>query len=125
MNVIYYVGLGGGDGAVSRYALLELTHNEKDIFHYSTILVNLIGSFLLVFLYLVYNEGTISEATFTFWGIGFSGAFTIFSTINNQLFESLIQREYKQALIISATTYLIIFFATLIFIFFLSYFIYE
>ncbi len=110
------VFLGGMLGALSRYGISEMITSNK----IGTWLVNIIGSFLLVFVFLVYNENTITESTFLFWGIGFSGAFTTFATINNQLFETLIQKRYKKVLFISITTYIVILLSILIFHFLLK-----
>lgn len=110
------VFLGGILGAITRFGISELIHSNI----IGTWIVNILGSFLLTFLFLTYSEAIISDSLFTFWGIGFSGAFTTFSTVNNQLFESILQKNYKQALFISSATYLIILLFMLIFHFFLK-----
>src|SRR5699024_8372161 len=45
-----FVGFGGGLGALSRYLLTEFTQNTTSDFPYSTLIINLIGAFLLTFM---------------------------------------------------------------------------
>lgn len=108
--------LGGMFGASLRFFISERFTSNL----FSTWLVNITGAFLLVLLYVLYHDAIISHSTFIFWGTGFSGAYTTFSTINNQLFDNLLKKNYKRALLISLTNYLIILLFILIFYFLLN-----
>src|SRR5690625_4528719 len=75
---------------------------------------------MLVSIYIAYNEAAINSTYFTFWGVGFSGAFTTFSTINNQFFETLINKKYLTAIFLSSFTYFIILLFIFLFYFLIS-----
>lgn len=113
------VFLGGMLGAGLRFFISERITSSI----FSIWLVNMIGSFILVSLFLLYNEGNISNSIFTFWGTGFSGAFTTFSTVNNQLFESIVAKKFKFVFLIVTTTYMGIFLYILLFYFFITSFL--
>ncbi len=75
------VGLGGFIGSTLRFALSNSISSEK--FPYGTLLVNIIGSFILG--YLVFSlafSGANAEEWKAFLGIGVLGAFTTMSTFS-------------------------------------------
>ncbi len=74
------VALGGAIGATARYAIQEW--NPSD-FPFSTLIVNVLGSFLLGILIAVamVNEQVTSEIVL-FAGVGALGAFTTMSTLS-------------------------------------------
>jgi len=74
-----YLVLFGMLGALSRYGISVLMHDE--IFPMATLIVNVLGCFLLAF-FTQYIAGTVSlSAKLTSaLGIGFIGSFTTFST---------------------------------------------
>jgi len=77
-----FVGLGGGIGALSRYVLIELTQKQMISFPYSTILINLIGAFLLTFsLNLAVLEFKINKEIQLAINVGLIGSFTTLSLI--------------------------------------------
>ena len=48
MATIFLIGLGGFIGSVSRYLLgLKLTSSLTNVIHYSTMIINLLGSFAI------------------------------------------------------------------------------
>lgn len=79
------VAVGGALGALSRYGLTLLleggTQNSslKD-FPLATLLINVVGSFLLAVVVTLLQGGVLSPAWRTALGTGFLGAFTTFST---------------------------------------------
>ena|SRR5699024_3546743 len=115
--MIFYIILGGMIGAICRLGLNDLFYSNK----ISTWIANLVGSLLLVYLFLLNNHGLISQLTYSFWGVGFSGAFTTFATVNNQLFETLLKKQYREAFILSVSTYLVILTTTILFYCFLNF----
>lgn len=119
--MIFYIILGGMIGAIFRLGLNDIFRSNL----ISTWLVNFIGSLLLVYLFSLNNHGLISHITYSFWGIGFSGAFTTFATVNNQLFEALLNKQYKKVLILSVTTYLGILIFAFLFYYCLNFFIFN
>ena len=85
-----YVGLGGGFGALCRYALLGLNENEPGVFPYSTILVNLVGAFLLTFLLnLTIFDLKINREIQLAIIVGTIGSFTTFSLIMTDMISLL------------------------------------
>lgn len=77
------VGTGGFLGAISRYGLSRLMNN---LFPFAfiplgTLLVNILGAFLLSFMMTIsVNKFSIPSNIIIFFGTGFLGAFTTFST---------------------------------------------
>ena len=83
--VIYvYIALGGATGACMRYFLSQLIFQWFGKgFPFATLLVNVLGSFSLGFLYALIEQGQIEAVLWrTALGIGFLGAFTTFSTFS-------------------------------------------
>ena len=67
-----YVGLGGAVGATSRYLVGERVERTR----LDTLVVNVVGSFLLGFVLAAPLDGSVV----TLLGTGFCGAFTTFSS---------------------------------------------
>jgi len=85
---ILYVGLGGFIGSILRYLVfLSSNHLLGSNLPYSTIIVNIIGSFFIGFLYQFFNNHIfISESTKLLLTVGFLGGFTTFSTFSIDAF---------------------------------------
>ena len=80
---ILYVAFGGALGAVSRYVISKFINSSFSFSFvpWGTIFVNVVGSFLLSFLmFLSISKTDISQTFILFFGTGFLGAFTTFST---------------------------------------------
>lgn len=79
----FMVGVGGMVGATARYSISLLFTNNLSVFPYATLIVNLIGCFLLTFLL---NYTTIKQAIsvefFNALTVGVIGSFTTFSTVS-------------------------------------------
>jgi len=83
MTHILAVAAGGAVGSVLRYSISRLPFTSS--FPWSTLLVNLVGSFLLgLFLSVAGARVTISHQTRAFVSIGLLGGFTTFSTFSHQ-----------------------------------------
>ncbi len=73
--------IGGGVGSVFRYLVSGLAYKHLDnAFPWGTLAVNLIGSFLVGFLWEIFNRFTFSPNTKMFVFIGVIGGFTTFSS---------------------------------------------
>jgi CrcB protein len=83
MNVAL-VFLGGGIGAVARYALQGLVYRFLPAtFPYGTLAVNIVGSFLIGFLMSFFEERfLVTPALRVFLTIGVLGGFTTFSSFS-------------------------------------------
>jgi len=73
--------LGGALGTVSRYLLTGATHRVfVSDFPYGTLVVNLLGSFVIGLLWGLWENSDIHPNVRAFAFIGFLGGFTTFST---------------------------------------------
>jgi fluoride exporter len=75
------IGLGGFLGSVTRYVTAKFVDDKlSPIFPYGTLMVNIIGSFLLGMIYVFALRKTgLTENGRLFLGVGFCGGFTTFS----------------------------------------------
>lgn len=83
-----FVALGGGVGAMLRFYLTNLANSlfGKD-FPFGTLIVNIIGAFLITIIYGLIERESIDPMPYRFLiGVGFLGALTTFSTFS---FETL------------------------------------
>jgi len=84
---LLYIGLGGVIGAVLRYVLTGLPHKVYwGSFPLGTLFVNLLGSFLIGFGFVIFGKENMPENLKLFLFIGILGSFTTFSTF---MFESM------------------------------------
>lgn len=79
------VGLGGFLGSVARYISSQFIHKIFSTnFPLGTLIINLIGCFLIGFLLGLFEKGSlISSDLRLFLTVGFCGGFTTFSTFSN------------------------------------------
>ncbi len=98
LNVLA-IFLGGGIGAVSRYLIgLNLAKIFEINLPFSTFLVNIIGSFIIGFLYILFIEKTdITPALKLALTVGFCGGLTTFSTFSLELFEMIGNHQFFHA----------------------------
>lgn len=81
MMHVFAVALGGAAGAVGRYTLTYLVDQSgAGAFPWATVIVNLLGSFLLGFLTGLGTEILVPSRTRALLAVGFLGSFTTFST---------------------------------------------
>ena len=99
MNILM-IGAGGFFGAILRYLVSGWAHRMAGTsFPYGTLTVNVLGSFLLGFFFIIAQERfMISPQIRSFIAIGLLGAFTTYSTYS---FESIML--LKEAMYILAT----------------------
>ena len=97
MNILI-IGLGGFIGAVMRYSISGWVHRlVGSSLPYGTLVVNILGSFILGFFLLLAEERfTISPLWRNFIAIGMMGALTTFSTFSFETFMLLQENLYGQ-----------------------------
>ncbi|PLT27523.1 fluoride efflux transporter FluC [Peribacillus deserti] len=80
--VYLFVGLAGTLGAILRYAI-GITFFTHSTFPFTTLFINLIGSFLLAWLTTnLFKRISVSPLLVSAIGTGFVGSFTTFSTLS-------------------------------------------
>ena len=80
--VYFWVGIAGAIGAILRY-LIGILFFTNSLFPYTTLSINLIGSFLLAwFTNSLFKRLSLSPVFTTAIGTGFVGSFTTFSTLS-------------------------------------------
>ncbi|MCP3032830.1 CrcB family protein [Halobacillus sp. A1] len=103
MRIHIYTGIaiGGGLGSIMRYGI-ALTFNSSTGFPWGTLLANLIGCFILSFLYTWFASKKLSEFVKKGLATGLIGSLTTFSTLSIEVV-SLTQQS-----IVLSFTYLIL-----------------
>lgn len=95
-----FVGIGGIFGAISRFVLGKwITSKTKLKLPFGTWIINLSGSLVLGFLAVLHLRHLISDWLWLFFGTGFIGAYTTFSTFGYETIQLLHKKETKTALI--------------------------
>jgi fluoride exporter len=95
MMQVFFIGIGGFLGAISRFLITKYTTNFLGIFPFGTLFVNVTGSFLLAFIsYSVLFGKDISPEFRSFATIGFIGAYTTMSTFSYETMRLLDQGQY-------------------------------
>lgn len=78
---LLFIALGGAAGAVLRYAVSGWAYAAfGETFPYGTLAANLIGCFVIGFLWMLSKQALLSPGASAFLLIGLVGAFTTFST---------------------------------------------
>mgnify|MGYP006301804671 CR=1 FL=1 len=98
MFKIISIGIGGFAGAIGRYLITDSIHNLfKVSFPLGTLIANLLGCFLLGFIYTITLEKQILNPTLkTGLTTGMLGALTTFSTFT---YETLVLFENKEPIL--------------------------
>jgi CrcB protein len=78
-----YVAIGGALGAISRYGI-NILFTEPFLL-IGTFIVNILGCFLLGYIYQLAQIRKNSDVIWSFWGTGFCGGFTTMSTLSMEV----------------------------------------
>ena len=84
MNNVLFVALGGSIGAVLRYLISLLMLQVFSGFPFGTLVVNILGSFLMGVIFALGQVSELSPEIKAFIGVGMLGALTTFSTFSNE-----------------------------------------
>jgi CrcB protein len=108
MSKLLLVGLAGLVGTLSRYWLSgAVSRRYGDTFPFGTLLVNLIGCFLVGLLFFFLQERSVNETLRAVILIGLLGGFTTFSSFGLQTFSMLQDGEFGLAALNIAASNLI------------------
>ena len=98
MNNLLLVALGGSIGAVFRYLIsIFMIQVFGSSFPFGTLLVNVLGSFLMGVIYALGQMSHISPELKALIGIGLLGALTTFSTFSNETLLLLQEGDWLKA----------------------------
>jgi fluoride exporter len=99
LNIALAVGAGGAVGSVLRFVLSSaVSRLAGTAFPYGTVLVNVIGSFLIGLLYVWLMERTGARPDLrAFLIVGVLGGFTTFSSFSLETVTLLMQQSYVRA----------------------------
>ncbi len=100
--IFVLIGLGSSLGAVCRYMTTKILKIEST-WPWSTLLINLSGSFLLGILF----GEKLSTSLYSIWGIGFLGGYTTFSTLNIELLDFHLTHKYGLEFAYAIASYLL------------------
>ena len=99
---ILLVGVGGFFGAIARFSLSQILNNQSSFrIPIGTLTVNLVGSFLLG----IITGGGANTMIALFFGTGFMGAFTTFSTLKLEMIQLYVKKYKREFLIYTGITY--------------------
>ena len=91
----FYVAAGGALGALLRYAVSGWVHRfTSGVFPWGTLVVNLLGSAAIGFLWGAFEVSVASQNARLFLFVEILGAFTTFSTFSLESFSLLRDGEY-------------------------------
>jgi len=76
------VALGGALGAILRYLVTRWVQHRVDFFPWGTVVVNLVGSFLIGIVLEMTLRGFLSSQARLLLGVGILGGFTTFSSLS-------------------------------------------
>ncbi len=95
----FVVFIGGGLGSIFRYWISSYASKHLPLFFpFGTLLVNILGSFILGLMIFGWDEkGLISPTIKLFIGVGFCGGLTTFSTFSLETFNLIKDAEFLMA----------------------------
>jgi CrcB protein len=99
MEKFVFIGLGGFFGSIARYGLTSLVQTKSEsLFPYGTMLVNIIGCFIIGLLMTLFQERiVVSQNIRLFLIIGILGGFTTFSSFSYDTFAMMKSGNFLDA----------------------------
>ena len=98
MGIVLVVGLGGALGAISRFGINVFLHHMSAPGYWGTLLVNLVGSFLIGLMFVVFeNRAPIPEMFRVGIVVGLLGGFTTYSAFSLEMVNMLMSGLYARA----------------------------
>ncbi|WP_096271059.1 fluoride efflux transporter CrcB [Paucisalibacillus globulus] len=102
MNFII-VALGGLVGSILRF-YISIKLNKRLI---ATWIANISGSIILAFLLYYYSNDVLNKSLWLFFGVGFCGSYSTFSTFGNESLQLIMNNQLKAAMKYMMTTLLV------------------
>ena len=100
MANLFYLMLGGAVGTAFRYIISGIAYRQfGETFPWGTFAVNMIGSFLIGFLWALFEQSHLSSTLRTLIFMGILGGFTTFSTYTLESFNLFRDGEIKLAML--------------------------
>jgi fluoride exporter len=96
MNLLS-IAVFGALGSLARYGLGLLGASYGLLFPWGTLLINILGSFILGFVATLALEHQLSEAARLALAVGFCGAFTTFSTFELEIMNAILEGRIVMA----------------------------
>ncbi|MER3450789.1 MAG: fluoride efflux transporter CrcB [Thermus sp.] len=97
MERYFLVALGGALGAALRYGLGAWLQGLSAVFPYSTLFINVSGSFFIGLVLRLSLEGSLSGEARLFLAMGVLGGYTTFSTFSYELLTLVQGGEWSKA----------------------------
>jgi CrcB protein len=99
MKIVFAIGLGSFIGGIARYLITLLIQNKfLTTYPFGTMVVNIIGCFLIGIVYGLSERGNLNAEWRLFLATGILGGFTTFSSFSNDSVSMLRDAQYWQAL---------------------------
>jgi CrcB protein len=84
------IGIGGFIGSIGRYSLAQFVQNKFfEIFPYGTLVVNIIGCFVIGLIYAISEKTSLQPEWRLFLATGICGGFTTFSAFSMETINML------------------------------------
>lgn len=100
MSKLLFIAIGGAAGALLRYSVSGVAYKYLDgMLPWGTLVVNLIGCFVIGFLWQIFEFITSSPNMRSFIFVGILGAFTTFSTYGLETLNLFREGEIKYGLL--------------------------